>query len=107
MEEGHPELKEATEEQRDRFRAGMKRVGAAHPPASLEDYVDHVDHAVQTSGVGHVGFGSDFDGGGDLLPDAAAYSTLSQGLVNRGYAPEDIVGIMGGNLLRLLEETIG
>ena len=74
---------------------------------SLDRLLDHVDHAVQTAGIDHVGFGSDFDGGGDLLPNAAAYSTLPRALADRGYAPEDIASIMGGNLLRLLEETIG
>jgi len=62
---------------------------------------------VQHAGIDHVGLGSDFDGGGTLLDDATAYPSITAGLVNRGYSAADTAAIMGGNLLRLLEETIG
>jgi membrane dipeptidase len=74
---------------------------------SLDRFLDHVDHAVQHAGIDHVGLGSDFDGGGTLLDDATAYPSITAGLVNRGYSAADTAAIMGGNLLRLLEETIG
>ena len=74
---------------------------------SRQRLLDHVDHAVQIAGIDHVGFGSDFDGGGDLLEDAAAYPGLTEGLAARGYSSAEIAGIMGGNLLRLLQTTIG
>ena len=33
---------------------------------SLEQFLDHVDHAVEVAGVDHVGLSGDFDGGGGV-----------------------------------------
>jgi len=74
---------------------------------SLERLLDHVEHAVKVAGIDHVGFGSDFDGGGTLLEDVSAYPALTEGLIRRRYSAEDIARIMGGNHLRLLQATIG
>ncbi len=38
----------------------------ADPPATVKDFVDHIDYAVKLIGVDHVGISSDFDGGGGL-----------------------------------------
>ena len=32
---------------------------------------------------------------------------IAEYLINRGYSDEDILKILGGNLMRVLEETIG
>jgi membrane dipeptidase len=74
---------------------------------SLARFLDHLDHAVQVAGIDSVGLGSDFDGGGDLLPDAAVYPEITVGLAERGYTPEAIRKILGQNHLRLLQRTIG
>ena len=74
---------------------------------ALADLLDHIDHAVQLAGIDHVGLGSDFDGGGDLLASAADLPAITAGLQERGYAGGDIRKILGLNHLRLLEETIG
>jgi membrane dipeptidase len=107
MEEGHPELKGATKEQRDRFRAGMKRAAEAHPPASLKDYVDHVDHAVRVAGIDHVGIGTDFDGGGGIrgFDDHSEALNVTVELVRRGYSEQDVAKIWGGNFLRVWREV--
>jgi membrane dipeptidase len=59
---------------------------------------------VELVGVDHVGLGSDYDGVGDSLPvglkDVSTYPALVAELLRRGYADEDIVKILGGNLLR-------
>lgn len=78
----------------------------AHTP-SLERFLDHLDHAVQVGGIDSVGLGSDFDGGGDLLPDATAYPEITLGLAERGYPAEAIRKVLGENHLRLLRRTIG
>ncbi len=74
------------------------------PFASVSDVADHVDHVVELVGVDHVGLGSDYDGVGDSLPvglkDVSTYPALVAELLRRGYADEDIVKILGGNLLR-------
>ena len=42
---------------------------------TLSDLLDHLDHAVSVAGIDHVGLGSDFDGGGDLV--GYAYSRVT------------------------------
>ncbi len=76
-----------------------------YPYATLEDVLNHFDHVVKLVGVDHVGIGSDYDGVGDSLPiglkDVAAYPTLIEGLLRRGYGESDIRKILGENLLRV------
>lgn len=79
------------------------------PYATLDQLLDHFDHAVRLAGIDHVGIGSDFDGVGDSLPeglkDVAAYPALVAGLLGRGYSEEDIAKILGGNLLRVWRQV--
>src|SRR5690606_25692897 len=37
--------------------------------SDVEKVADHIDHVVSIAGIDHVGFGSDFDGVGDTLPE--------------------------------------
>ncbi len=78
------------------------------PGATLDDVLDHIDHAVQVAGIDHVGLGSDFDGVFDLptgLEDVTRLPWITYGLYRRGYAEADIQKILGGNLLRVLAEV--
>lgn len=78
------------------------------PGGSIEDVLDHIDHAVQVAGIDHVALGSDFDGVFDLpagLEDVTRLPYLTYGLLQRGYAEEDIYKILGGNTLRVLEQA--
>jgi membrane dipeptidase len=83
------------------------------PPAdwparpSLEQLLQHVDHAVEVGGIDHVGIGSDFDGGGSVLADAGEYPRITAGLVERGYPESAIRKILGENMLRVLREALG
>jgi membrane dipeptidase len=74
---------------------------------SLEQLLDHVDHAVKVGGIDHVGIGSDFDGGGTVVRDAGEYPRITAGLLARGYAPSDVRKILGENHLRLLRTVLG
>jgi membrane dipeptidase len=69
--------------------------------------VDHIDHAVKVAGIDHVGLGSDFDG--STMPlgmeSAADLPKITAELLKRGYDPEDIRKILGGNLLRVFGEV--
>ncbi|MEJ2129189.1 MAG: dipeptidase [Woeseiaceae bacterium] len=80
-----------------------------YPYATLDDVLDHIDHAVALAGIDHVGIGSDYDGVGDSLPvglkDVSSYPNLIEGLLARGYSEDDIKKILGGNLLRVWEEV--
>jgi membrane dipeptidase len=69
---------------------------------TLDQLLDHVDHAVEVAGVDHVAIGSDFDGGGTVLKDMTEFPRLTEGLVARSYPEAAIRKILGENLLRLL-----
>ena len=78
------------------------------PGATLDDVLDHIDHAVQVAGIDHVGLGSDFDGVFDLptgLRDVTRLPWITFGLLQRGYTEEEIYKLLGGNALRVLEHA--
>ncbi|MGG5818491.1 dipeptidase [Falsiroseomonas sp. HW251] len=83
------------------------REGVNNPPASVADYMDHVDHAVRRIGIEHVGMSSDFDGGGWLSdwPDAARSKALTAELLRRGYSAREIGLLWSGNFLRLMRNA--
>jgi membrane dipeptidase len=91
-------------EEADRFR---ERYRDEHPfpYATLDDLVAHFDHVIALVGARHVGFGSDFDGVGDSLPegmkDVSHYPQLIEKFLAKGYSEDDLEAIMGGNLLRV------
>ncbi len=75
---------------------------------SLEDWLDHLDHAVEIAGPDHVGIGSDFDGGCGFpgIDDITMMPNITRGLVKRGYSDDDIEKILGGNNLRVFREVL-
>ena len=92
------------------FKAAMDRWKADNPMprGSVHDVADHIEHAVKIAGVDHVGIGSDFDGVSSLpeqLDDVSSYPCLTQALLDRGYRREDIVKILGGNILRVMRQA--
>lgn len=77
------------------------------PPATVKDFVDHIDYVVKRIGIDHVGIGSDFDGGGGVEGWRSASETVNvtAELVRRGYTEAEIAKIWGGNLLRVMEQV--
>ncbi|MGD1072782.1 MAG: dipeptidase [Bryobacteraceae bacterium] len=74
-------------------------------PATLADAVEHIDHVVRIAGIGAVGIGSDFDGVTCTptgLEDVSKFPNLTRALLEKGYSPDDIRKIYGGNTLRLM-----
>lgn len=73
--------------------------------ASLSDVVAHIDHVVKIAGIDAVGIGSDFDGV-DCTPigldDVSKFPNLTRALLEKGYTPNQIQKIYGGNTLRLV-----
>ena len=91
---------------RDRVRSQeyLKRL----PPVSVSRIVDHIDHIVKLVGVNHVGIGSDFDGVQAVPADmksVADLPNLTKELLKRGYSESDVDKILGGNMLRVMEEV--
>jgi membrane dipeptidase len=77
------------------------------PPATVKDFVDHIDYVVKRIGIDHVGISSDFDGGGGVEGWRSATETVNvtAELVRRGYTEAEITKIWGGNLLRVMEQV--
>jgi len=94
---------QATAQQRRRYEEGIKEIDLRYPPAGINDFVDHIDHAVRIAGIDHVGIGTDFDGGGGIpgFNDHSEALNVTVELVRRGYSEEQIKKIWGGNLLRV------
>jgi membrane dipeptidase len=92
------------------FRAALRQWRKEHPiPAgSIHHVVDHIEHIIKVAGVEHVGLGSDFDGINSVpkqLEDVSCYPYITQELLNRGQKKDDILKILGGNLLRVLRRA--
>ncbi len=104
--------------------------------ASLNDFLDQLEHAIEIMGIDKVGIGSDYGkvvpkplqsrmrqeaehlghmkddraGGGATVEgyaDHREWPNFTRGLVSRGYTDDEIKGIIGGNFLRVLQEVIG
>jgi len=77
--------------------------------ATLSQVADHIDYIREKAGIDHVGYGSDFDGVSAELPigleDVSKYPQLTAELIRRGYSDSDIIKVIGGNLIRVLEEA--
>ena len=79
---------------------------------TVADVAAHVDTICQLVGsAGHVGIGSDFDGGfgRESIPaeidSAADLSLIGDALKARGYSDTDVAGVMGGNWVNLLRRV--
>jgi membrane dipeptidase len=75
---------------------------------TIEDVLDHIDHAVQVTGVDHVGLGA------DMYPRTPSpvgirgvhdYPNITKGLKERGYSDDDVRKILGGNFLRVWKQV--
>lgn len=76
---------------------------------NLLSFLNHVDYIVKLIGIDHVGFGSDFDGGGGLTDcnNISETVNITQGLEDRGYSQEEIEKFWGLNFLRVYSENYG
>lgn len=88
--------------------------------ASVDDLVSHVDHMASLVGTDHIGIGFDFDGKFldytgmgkaidvyDVIDGHRETPLFISCLRKRGYSELDIRKIVGGNFMRVLENTIG
>jgi len=74
------------------------------PRGNIHDVVDHIEHIIKVAGIDHVGIGSDFDGIDSTpvqLEDVSKYPLITQELLNRGYKKDQILKVLGGNIMRV------
>ncbi|HEU4643102.1 MAG TPA: dipeptidase [Gemmatimonadaceae bacterium] len=79
------------------------------PPTPLSVLIDHIDHIARVAGVEHVGLGSDFDGISATpadMRDVTDLPRIAQALLDRGYSEDDVAKVVGGNMLRVLDEVL-
>jgi membrane dipeptidase len=82
---------------------------AVLPTTPLSILIDHIDHVATVAGLQHVGLGSDFDGMSALpegVSDVTGLPRVADALLARGYTEADVAGILGGNMLRLLDRVL-
>jgi len=102
------EYSSLTDERKADYRVESKKIQEAYKEyATVSDVVDHIDHVVQIIGIGHVGIGTDFDGGGGVegCMTVAEMKNLTVEMLRRGYTRRDIEKIWGGNLMRVFREV--
>ena len=77
------------------------------PHVSWERIIDHIDHVAKLVGPDHVGLGSDFDGATmpEGMDDCTHLPKITEALMRKGYSDHDIRKILGGNLLRVMEQN--
>ena len=79
-----------------------------NPRATVQDVADHIDHIVQVAGAAHVGIGADLDGitsTPEVLDSVATYPILFAELIRRGYTDDQLKGIAGLNVLRVMRKA--
>jgi microsomal dipeptidase-like Zn-dependent dipeptidase len=65
-----------------------------------------IRHVAAVAGVKHVALGSDFDGAIKTAFDTTGLVLITQGLLEAGFSEADVADIMGGNVRRLLAQTL-
>ena len=72
-------------------------------PASIATAIAHVRDLV---GIDHVGLGSDYDGSTTVAFDTSQIVLVTQALIDRGFSDQEIAKVMGGNVFRVLAQTL-
>ncbi len=96
-----------SDDYRPEMEAGMAEIQKKYPLATLDDYVEQIQHMVKVAGIDHVGLSSDFDGGGGITgwKDASETRNVTAALRKAGFSDADIAKLWGGNLLRVWGEV--
>jgi membrane dipeptidase len=72
-------------------------------PAAIARAIRHVRDLV---GIDHVGLGSDYDGATTVGFDTSDLVLVTQALIDAGFTDDDIAKVMGGNVFRVLSQTL-
>jgi membrane dipeptidase len=68
-----------------------------------------IAHAATVCGPAHVGYGSDLDGGlpPHGLEDIRGLPNLTSALIDVGFSDAEVLGIIGGNWMRVYRQVLG
>jgi microsomal dipeptidase-like Zn-dependent dipeptidase len=100
-----------TNDQLQRLAANGGVIGIGYWEAAVCDsspagIVAAMNHVRDTIGIQHIALGSDFDGAVTTRFDTSELAVLTQALMDAGYSDADIRAVMGGNVLRVLGQTL-
>lgn len=90
-------------------RGGLIGVGywkAAICEVTPKSIADSIIYGVKLVGDEHVALGSDFDGSVTTPFDTSELAAITQALLDKGLAEESIRKVMGGNMLRFLQQQL-
>jgi len=85
-------------------------LGAPARNVGCERIVDHLAHIVATVGEDHTSLGSDWDGAivpPRDMPTCLELPRLTDAMLRRGWSPERVRKVLGGNFLRVVEALRG
>jgi microsomal dipeptidase-like Zn-dependent dipeptidase len=85
---------------------GIAYFDAAVCATNVQAIVKAIRYTANLAGVEHVGLGSDFDGAVKTPFDTAGLIQLTEALMAEGFSETEIGLIMGGNVLRVLQENL-
>ncbi len=85
---------------------GIAYFDAAICGTDVQAIVKAIRYTVNLAGVEHVGLGSDFDGAVSTPFDTADLVQLTEALMAEGFSETEIGLIMGGNVMRVLQENL-
>lgn len=94
----------------DSVREAMEQWAEANPAprGTVSLVADHIDHVREMAGIDHVGLGSDYDGTTYVpqgLDDVSTFPALTAELLERGYTDQDVMKLLGLNLLRVMRDA--
>ncbi len=75
---------------------------------SYTKIVDHIDYIKNLIGIDYIGIGADFDGVPSLPAGISGVEDLpliTYEMLRRGYSEKDILKVLGGNFMRVLEKA--
>ena len=78
------------------------------PKSVMNDVIEHLEHIRKTAGSAHIGLGGDFDGITETvegLQDVSTYPDLFAELIARGWSDQELFGLAGENVLRVMERA--
>ena len=74
--------------------------------STLSALADALEYGISLVGEDHVSLGSDYDGSIDALFDTSELGALTHELLERGLSEDQVRKVMGGNMLRFLEQNL-
>ncbi len=106
-----PGVRTLTDDQLKKIAANGGVVGIGFWPTAVCDstaagIAKSIRHAADVMGIDHVALGSDWDGTVRVAFAADGMGLMTEALMKANFTEDEIAKVMGGNVLRLLQQTL-